>query len=179
MKLTNRCCLPCKGTNFLANHNERASVSCRQIDVVYLAKVRIFQQITTIRGIRNIKKQMLFTLQRYEFFSKSQLCCTCCPFLPDVVYLAKVRIFQQITTTTAIIFVVSPMLFTLQRYEFFSKSQLLIAISSLLHRCCLPCKGTNFLANHNNKVLFPCVDTDVVYLAKVRIFQQITTFFYK
>ena len=41
------------------------------------------------------------------------------------------------------------MLFALQRYKFFSKSQPLLGGLIRLMRCCLPCKGTNFLANHN------------------------------
>ena len=41
---------------------------------------------------------MLFTLQRYEFLSKSQLKWDFYVPLLDVVYLTKVRIFKQITT---------------------------------------------------------------------------------
>ena len=41
------------------------------------------------------------------------------------------------------------MLFTLQRYEFFSKSQHVNNSNITANGCCLPCKGTNFLANHN------------------------------
>ena len=41
-------------------------------DVVYPTKVRIFQQITTNKLTKTVKDRMLFTLQRYEFFSKSQ-----------------------------------------------------------------------------------------------------------
>ena len=37
-----RCCLPCKGTNFLANHNDVAVDVAESWDVVYHAKVRIF-----------------------------------------------------------------------------------------------------------------------------------------
>ena len=144
---------------------------------------------------------MLFTLQRYEFFSKSQLpmislamnrrCCLPCKgtnFLAnhnrifaqmqnssDVVYLAKVRIFQQITTNVNRAIIVNEMLFTLQRYEFFSKSQLWRSIYDIRVGCCLPCKGTNFLANHNAVYVIYLILSDVVYLAKVRIFQQITT----
>ena len=117
------CCLPCKGTNFLANHN-----SGIPIVIAYL---------------------MLFTLQRYEFFSKSQLVLILAPIGKDVVYLAKVRIFQQITTGGKSSTRMNMMLFTLQRYEFFSKSQLIIVSALLIN--------------------------DVVYLAKVRIFWQITT----
>ena len=42
------------------------------MDVVYPAKVRIFQQITTGMDAAKEPLPMLFTLQRYEFFSKSQ-----------------------------------------------------------------------------------------------------------
>ena len=144
-----RCCLPCKGTNFLANHNS--------VLIIYL----------------NIK--MLFTLQRYEFFSKSQRQRQGRPTDKDVVYLAKVRIFQQITTRFWDFHTPSWMLFTLQRYEFFSKSQPLQVSVGGISRCCLPCKGTNFLANHNSSLGSTMPYSDVVYLAKVRIFQQITT----
>ena len=66
---------------------------------------------------------MLFTLQMYEFLSKSQLGTDRRRGLSDVVYLTKVRIFKQITTTTATGRSKASMLFTLQRYEFLSKSQ--------------------------------------------------------
>ena len=170
-----RCCLPYKGTNFSANHNVSYKFMQREADVVYPTKVRIFQQITTEAAVMCIYARMLFTLQRYEFFSKSQLifimcsmCYGCC--LPykgtnfsanhnalmrsrfnaiDVVYPTKVRIFQQITTN--------------QNYTLFFK------------RCCLPYKGTNFSANHNTPRVIPIRQADVVYPTKVRIFQQITT----
>ena len=119
-----RCCLPYKGTNFSANHNETALVRCFNSDVVYPTKVRIFQQITTGRGLGYQQGQMLFTLQRYEFFSKSQ-----------PTHETKYR----------------------------------------LGGCCLPYKGTNFSANHNLRLFGLTVSTDVVYPTKVRIFQQITT----
>ena len=67
------------------------------------------------------------------------------------------------------------MLFTLQRYEFFSKSQRNLAVSMEHVRCCLPYKGTNFSANHNVMTLICNLGPDVVYPTKVRIFQQITT----
>ena len=118
-----RCCLPCKGTNFLANHNRNKN--------------------------NYVMIWMLFTLQRYEFFSKSQHKPSNQMLEYDVVYLAKVRIFQQITTRPVERIKDGVMLFTLQRYEFFSKSQLDLTSSYSKYRCCLPCKGTNFLANHN------------------------------
>ena len=145
---------------------------------------------------------MLFTLQRYEFFSKSQLPWIRSELQKDVVYPTKVRIFQQITTdfllpeynigcclpykgtnfsanhNTLLQHVHAlEMLFTLQRYEFFSKSQQRLEQPVTGKRCCLPYKGTNFSANHNALCDVPRTALDVVYPTKVRIFQQITTNF--
>ena len=92
-------------------------------DVVYPTKVRIFQQITTVSCDPNLAILMLFTLQRYEFFSKSQQAEEEDMWEEDVVYPTKVRIFQQITTVSCDPNLAILMLFTLQRYEFFSKSQ--------------------------------------------------------
>ena len=119
------------------------------VDVVYPTKVRIFQQITTDGALSSTVTKMLFTLQRYEFFSKSQLVAEAGFKGEDVVYPTKVRIFQQITTGETSIEDAILMLFTLQRYEFFSKSQLLCFDFADSSRCCLPYKGTNFSANHN------------------------------
>ena len=92
---------------------------------------------------------MLFTLQRYEFFSKSQRFLTecvksnrCCLPYKGTNFSANHNISLCITYSLV-------MLFTLQRYEFFSKSQLILLNVILRGRCCLPYKGTNFSANHN------------------------------
>ena len=69
----------------------------------------------------------------------------------DVVYLAKVQISKQITTDEAKGIYGNKMLFTLQRYKFLSKSQPLS------------------MRGRTRK--------DVVYLAKVQISKQITTVF--
>ena len=62
----------------------------------------------------------------------------------DVIYLTKVRIFKQITTEYADPLYVIEMLFTLQRYEFLSKSQPKLGDSLQKGGCYLPYKGTNF-----------------------------------
>ena len=67
-------------------------------DVVYLAKVQISKQITTMIMITNNTNEMLFTLQRYKFLSKSQPLADVQVYSLDVVYLAKVQISKQITT---------------------------------------------------------------------------------
>ena len=154
---------------FLSKSQPEIYISRHFNDVVYLTKVRIFKQITTYSNGAADGIGMLFTLQRYEFLSKSQppgitslyitdvvyltkvrILSKSQPHSPqyisliDVVYLTKVRIFKQITTPASFRYVGYSMLFTLQRYEFLSKSQLL-PISLLTGKwCCLPYKGTNF-----------------------------------
>ena len=118
---------------------------------------------------------MLFTLQRYEFFSKSQrrhwqflTRIWCCLPYKGTNFSANHNYINDVMKFLL-------MLFTLQRYEFFSKSQLIFIIIIMVYRCCLPYKGTNFSANHNASRYSVWGVTDVVYPTKVRIFQQITT----
>ena len=92
-----------------------------------------------------------------------------------VVYPTKVRIFLQITTISLLSIRSKRLLFTLQRYEFFCKSQRLSIRRLSRKRCCLPYKGTNFSANHNTPRSFYRDLLAVVYPTKVRIFLQITT----
>ena len=87
---------------------------------------------------------MLFTLQRYEFLSKSQQYDRTWSYSYDVIYLTKVRIFKQITTWKEGLQNSSWMLFTLQRYEFLSKSQQDDDHFGGRAWCYLPYKGTNF-----------------------------------
>ncbi len=193
-----RCCLPYKGTNFSANHNPHRQGIEEGGDVVYPTKVRIFQQITTMIDKYGINLTMLFTLQRYEFFSKSQLSAAAAPswsgcclpykgtnfsanhneYLPtvwrvaDVVYPTKVRIFQQITTQMVIQKHHTLMLFTLQRYEFFSKSQRMSGAATMISRCCLPYKGTNFSANHNSYYCFVSAKVMLFTLQRYEFFSK-------
>ena len=46
----NGCCLYSKGKNFRANHNIAYNYYPFGVAVVYIAKVRILEQITTSRG---------------------------------------------------------------------------------------------------------------------------------
>ncbi len=118
-----RCCLPYKGTNFSANHNASKANKFDLSDVVYPTKVRIFQQITTLSNFICLMRLMLFTLQRYEFFSKSQLRCKSCPKLSGCCLPYKGTNFSANHNEYAQTYLLFEMLFTLQRYEFFSKSQ--------------------------------------------------------
>ena len=64
-----RCFLPCKGTNFSANHNAIQYDPDKPAVVSYPAKVQIFQLITTPSLRNNEKTKLFLTLQRYKFFS--------------------------------------------------------------------------------------------------------------
>ena len=66
-----------------------------------------------------------------------------------VVYIAKVRILEQITTT--------------------------LRTTEAGLSCCLYSKGKNFRANHNTSTGRKMLSLAVVYIAKVRILEQITT----
>ena len=57
---------------FLSKSQQRVGGCVVFYDVVYLAKVQISKQITTIAKMNNEYNLMLFTLQRYKFLSKSQ-----------------------------------------------------------------------------------------------------------
>ena len=67
--MADRCFLPCKGTNFSANHNDVFDAARVWAVVSYPAKVQIFQLITTTAASAEEKKQLFLTLQRYKFFS--------------------------------------------------------------------------------------------------------------
>ena len=92
------CFLPCKGTNFSANHNQKRERSVRLLGCFLPCKGTNFSANHNVIGEENL-------------------------YCLVVSYPAKVQIFQLITTR---------------------------ARSKVGQYCCfLPCKGTNFSANHN------------------------------
>ena len=173
------CCWYHKGTNFQANHNRFILRVKRCWVVADTTKVRIFKQITTDVFPAFEALMLLLIPQRYEFSSKSQLAdwtlyvthCCCWyhkgtnfqanhnkSYFPLPLHLVvadttKVRIFKQITTKTLWSCWTCTLLLIPQRYEFSSKSQLYLARSLDVSCCCWYHKGTNFQANHNNKLM--------------------------
>ena len=172
------CCWYHKGTNFQANHNGLLSGSPIGWVVADTTKVRIFKQITTDNhsGIKDFP--LLLIPQRYEFSSKSQL------FLPSTLttlrccWYHKGTNFQanhNILTATDLAYM---LLLIPQRYEFSSKSQPYNVCVLWRYRCCWYHKGTNFQANHNQLSAYIMSVSVVADTTKVRIFKQITTFFF-
>ena len=95
-------------------------------------KVRIFKQITTLLENSLKLSELLLILQRYEFSSKSQQSDLSSSDSPVVADTTKVRIFKQITTPLRMERGVNRLLLILQRYEFSSKSQLIVTLITLM-----------------------------------------------
>ena len=170
------CCLRyCKCTIFQANHN---TWSC---------------------GIRS--SELFAILQMYDFSSKSQrpfqtlnawpCClryCKCTIFQANhnqqqlvnlraevVCDTANVRFFKQITTVEHQLTIRNMLFAILQMYDFSSKSQPMIWLTSLMKSCLRYCKCTIFQANHNMPISNPNLTLVVCDTANVRFFKQITT----
>ena len=195
------CCLRyCKSTSFQANHNHLRMCVPPPAVVCDTAKVRVFKQITTSKTCRKSTHTLFAILQKYEFSSKSQpsgiiyLMTNCClryckstsfqanhnrnsgrfKSEPVVCDTAKVRVFKQITTTSA----EWASYISCLRY---CKSTSFQANHNRYARanfsaCCLRyCKSTSFQANHNSTIGLVDNTPVVCDTAKVRVFKQITT----
>ena len=139
----------CKSTSFQANHNHNASLTPTTRVVCDTAKVRVFKQITTDK-CNGVQIHGLFAiLQKYEFSSKSQLDVQTILLLFVVCDTAKVRVFKQITTARLSQDRRHGLFAILQKYEFSSKSQLIIERINATTSCLRYCKSTSFQANHN------------------------------
>ena len=148
------CCLRyCKSTIFQANHNFERNVNPIPIVVCDTAKVRFFKQITTacktrqnLVGCLRYCKSTIFQanhncvqnsskliwlfaiLQKYDFSSKSQPNFVNSHSNAVVCDTAKVRFFKQITTQRPRRPRRGKLFAILQKYDFSSKSQLVLYV---------------------------------------------------
>ena len=141
-----------KGTYFQANHN-------------YF-----------LRMVANMT--LLLLPQRYVFSSKSQPPLRIALTVRVVIATTKVRIFKQITTLRHSLSNFLKLLLLPQRYVFSSKSQPGQPLGSRGGSCYCYHKGTYFQANHNFLLDRVCSGLVVIATTKVRIFKQITTYFF-
>ena len=118
-------------------------------NVYDMAKVLIFQQITTFASLIISSKKCLWYGKGTNFSANHNRTIVYICIVINVYDMAKVLIFQQITTA----WVLPPV-----RSE-----------------CLWYGKGTNFSANHNMYPIRMGVLRNVYDMAKVLIFQQITT----
>ena len=114
------CFLPCKGTNFSANHNNVNNLVFKCPVVSYPAKVQIFQLITTVEILKRLIMSCFLPCKGTNF-SANHNCEPCTHGRRKVVsYPAKVQIFQLITTHVWCLRRTCKLFLTLQRYKFFS-----------------------------------------------------------
>ena len=118
--LTFCCFLPCKGTNFSANHNYFRYVLINHIVVSYPAKVQIFQLITTNCHKKKRVCGCFLPCKGTNFSANHNGEVILCLLQLVVSYPAKVQIFQLITTNVGMVFLQPQLFLTLQRYKFFS-----------------------------------------------------------
>ena len=138
-----------KGTIFQANHNYCfCNVRSKNV-VLYTAKVRFFKQITTASTQSNVMVLLFCIPQRYDFSSKSQLLTRLIGKIKSCFVYRKGTIFQANHNGYSQERVVIKLFCIPQRYDFSSKSQLILTCCAPSLRCFVYRKGTIFQANHN------------------------------
>ena len=147
------------------------------IIVLATAKIHILKQFTTSNVYNHLYGILCLLLQRYTFWSNSQpvhawpACrpyCAC--YCKDThfeaihnriqaVYIhhgivlatAKIHILKQFTTVVLRIQRFPPLCLLLQRYTFWSNSQLVEVSAAVIVNCACYCKDTHFEAIHNSR----------------------------
>ena len=143
------CACYCKDTHFEAIHNSRCLSMTLTVIVLATAKIHILKQFTTVYGSSVKRRVLCLLLQRYTFWSNSQR------YLPlyinwyIVLATAKIHILKQFTTTPKQEIVSKLLCLLLQRYTFWSNSQLSHNQIVFNTYCACYCKDTHFEAIHN------------------------------
>ena len=169
--------------------------------VLATAKIHILKQFTTHLQLHTDRHQLCLLLQRYTFWSNSQLhflpywlvihcACYCkdthfeaihnCQADEDslrtiVLATAKIHILKQFTTTTLLLFLKLSLCLLLQRYTFWSNSQRSGYFDDCWCNCACYCKDTHFEAIHNGSVSRSNAGVIVLATAKIHILKQFTT----
>ena len=169
------CACYCKDTHFEAIHNLYVTTETHLLIVLATAKIHILKQFTTYVRSGILQLWLCLLLQRYTFWSNSQLTCVTGPWRnycacyckdthfeaihnqeyeknkEDVIVLAtaKIHILKQFTTTERATSIRPGLCLLLQRYTFWSNSQLQAACLLPVPHCACYCKDTHFEAIHN------------------------------
>ena len=147
---TNLGCLRyCKSTIFQANHNENWPGCMAEAVVCDTAKVRFFKQITTLIAVAVVTLRLFAILQKYDFSSKSQPAKAVSPRPICCLRYCKSTIFQANHNIKFDLVVFHRLFAILQKYDFSSKSQLVVVGENSQPSCLRYCKSTIFQANHN------------------------------
>mgnify|MGYP001681373044 CR=1 FL=1 len=121
-----RCLWYCKSTIFQANHNDFNGDFNNDYAVCDTAKVRFFKQITTSFYENTILAELFAILQKYDFSSKSQLSITMRAGKTCCLRYCKSTIFQANHNLSCTSMFALVLFAILQKYDFSSKSQLLL-----------------------------------------------------
>ena len=171
------CACYCKDTHFEAIHNFPRNWLHLASIVLATAKIHILKQFTTSVNGACGWTTLCLLLQRYTFWSNSQHYISpfiranyCACYCKDT-HFEAIHNYRKATQP-------SPQLcLLLQRYTFWSNSQLHIPGSSWEIDCACYCKDTHFEAIHN--ALFALVPAALIVLAtaKIHILKQFTTIY--
>ena len=139
------------------------------------AKIHILKQFTTVTTGVRIENALCLPLQRYTFWSNSQP-----PFAYGlkgsiVLATAKIHILKQFTTAASLSSIGILLCLPLQRYTFWSNSQLKPKDSPSPSNCACHCKDTHFEAIHNYTFGRCRLEAIVLATAKIHILKQFTT----
>ena len=195
------CACHCKDTHFEAIHNPRWGSSPWAMHCACHCKDTHFEAIHNSKQPVSSERILCLPLQRYTFWSNSQpaflmilsvtdCAChckdthfeaihNCYRFLDLLVCIvlatAKIHILKQFTTEVKLKFEGRILCLPLQRYTFWSNSQLLQLFLLLRINCACHCKDTHFEASHNFFSCFCCCELIVLATAKIHILKQFTT----
>ena len=195
------CACYCKDTHFEAIHNMVFFLLVKSIIVLATAKIHILKQFTTATLGNMGCRTLCLLLQRYTFWSNSQpgrACwnrqsdCAC--YCKDthfeaihnsidverkqdgiVLATAKIHILKQFTTVDDADLRDGRLCLLLQRYTFWSNSQLVASALRMMLHCACYCKDTHFEAIHNPGGVDDARLHIVLATAKIHILKQFTT----
>ena len=143
--------------------------------VLATAKIHILKQFTTGSTNLLLVRRLCLLLQRYTFWSNSQLHLDMLRSMLIVLATAKIHILKQFTTRRCYAISWEVLCLLLQRYTFWSNSQLSAnRLPSRLYCACY-CKDTHFEAIHNCSFASVIIAPIVLATAKIHILKQFTT----
>ena len=143
------CACYCKDTHFEAIHNVRTDALHKNLIVLATAKIHILKQFTTTTEKRSGMLELCLLLQRYTFWSNSQPRNDPSSPWGDCACYCKDTHFEAIHNLRPFVVQSRVLCLLLQRYTFWSNSQLVFSTVHVSVYCACYCKDTHFEAIHN------------------------------
>ena len=194
-------CLLLQRYTFWSNSQRKAGRGSRGKNCACYCKDTHFEAIHNVFTLFRLIFQLCLLLQRYTFWSNSQLRTLDCPLLlycacyckdthfeaihnceadrtvlqPIVLATAKIHILKQFTTEDPETLNSNGLCLLLQRYTFWSNSQHSYYWFSSKQHCACYCKDTHFEAIHNRSAWLKLKWQIVLATAKIHILKQFTT----